>query len=98
MKFCHNCMHFSLEYFQFIKRLAHCNFCLCQNDAVLNSETEELCCLSVKLITKFLFSIGFRVKKTLRGPVNERYDILLNYLKYSQKIRQWFAYYLLVES
>ena len=64
-----------------------------------------------------MFSIGFRVKKTLRfvrtnklyiqllkliyffyrGPVNEWYDILVNYLKYSQKIRQWFAYYLLVE-
>ena len=32
MKFLHNRMHFSAEYFQFMKRLAQCNFYLCQNE------------------------------------------------------------------
>ena len=34
MKFLHNRMHFSLEYFQFMKRLSQCNFYLCQNDTI----------------------------------------------------------------
>jgi hypothetical protein len=52
----------------------------------------------VKLTFKFLFSVGFRVKKTLRGPVNEWYEIIFNYAKCSAKARQWMINYILFEN
>ena len=64
----------------------------------MSEEGEELCLASVQLAVKFLFSVGFRVKKTLRGPVNDWYEILYNYAKHSLKARQWLARYFLVEN
>lgn len=34
-------------------------------------EQEEMSMLAVQLATKFLFQIGFRTKKALRGPASE---------------------------
>lgn len=47
---------------------------------------------------KFLFGVGFRVKKTLRGPVNDWYEILSTYAKYSVKARHWMVKYFLIEN
>ena len=63
-----------------------------------SDEVEDLCLASVNLALKFLFGVGFRVKKTLRGPVMEWYEILFNYAKYSYKARQYMIQYLFVEN
>lgn len=34
-------------------------------------EHEEMSMLAVQLATKFLFQVGFRTKKTLRGPATD---------------------------
>ena len=98
IKFLHHRHHFSPEYFQFIKKLAQANFGYCQSEQAMSDEGEELCLASVQLTVKFLFSVGFRVKKTLRGPVNDWYEILYNYAKHSFKARQWLARYFLIEN
>jgi ubiquitin carboxyl-terminal hydrolase 9/24 len=111
MKFMHFRNHFSIEYFQFIKKLSQCTLQYCTQPPnqltsdhanvqqhEINPTIELLCLLSVKLIIKFLFSVCFRVKKTLRGPINEWYDMLFTYFKYSSKMREWFASYLLDEN
>lgn len=33
-----------------------------------DAEQEKLSMLCVKIATKFLFNVGFKTKKTLRGP------------------------------
>lgn len=41
-------------------------------DIVLKGpELEEMSMLAVQLATKFLFQVGFRTKKTLRGPAGD---------------------------
>lgn len=39
----------------------------------------------------FLFNVGFRTKKNLRGVANEWFDIMMPYLKVSKVVRFWFA-------
>lgn len=98
VKFLHHRHHFSVEYFQFVKKLTQANLCLCQGESPMSDEVEDLCLASAKLAFKFLFGVGFRVKKALRGPVNDWYEILFNYVKYSFKARNWMIYYLLIEN
>jgi hypothetical protein len=105
IKFLHHRHHFSVEYFQFIKKLTQANFGLCQQffqsnneNSPITEELEDLCLESVKLAFKFLFGVGFRVKKTLRGPINDWYELLFNYAKNSFKARHWMCNYLLVEN
>jgi hypothetical protein len=109
IKFSHHRHHFSVEYFQFVKKLAQANLCLCQSvsnnesgglspGGTLGDEVEELCLASVNLALKFLFGVGFRVKKQLRGPVNDWYEILFNYARFSVKARQFMVQYLFVEN
>lgn len=59
---------------------------------------EQLALLSVQLATKFLFTIGFRTKKALRGGANEWFEMLSAFLKLSKKIRFWFATHALFSS
>ena len=47
--------------------------------------------LTVKLLTKFLFSVGFHTKKMLRGSALEWSTILLTLLRCSKNVRFWFA-------
>lgn len=54
-------------------------------------EHEEMSMLAVQLATKFLFQVGFRTKKTLRGPAADWHDILCQHLRCSQAVRAWFA-------
>lgn len=76
IKFLHNRIHFSPEYFHFMKRLVQSNvqvivtfFQQQQHGEKVSStlETiEELALVSVQIATKFLFSVGWRTKKALR--------------------------------
>lgn len=98
IKFLHHRHHFSIEYFQFIKKMAQANLFLCQNDTPMSDEVEDLCTASVQLALKFLFGVAFRVKKTLRGSVNDWYEILSSYAKFSIKARRWMINYFLVDN
>lgn len=42
-----------------------------------DAEQEEMSMLSVQLATKFLFQVGFRTKKTLRGPAIDWYVLII---------------------
>jgi ubiquitin carboxyl-terminal hydrolase 9/24 len=112
LKFLHYRNHFSIEYFQFIRKLSQCTLQYCAQQQLtaddvascaiaehdVDPNIELLCLLNMKLIVKFLFNVCFRVKKTLRGPINEWHDTLYTYFKYSAKIREWFANFLLDEN
>jgi ubiquitin carboxyl-terminal hydrolase 9/24 len=47
----------------------------------LSPEGEELAMITMQLASKFLFSSGFRTKKTLRGPAQEWYEILTQHFR-----------------
>lgn len=77
IKFLHNRIHFSPEYFHFIKRLVQSNVQVIVNYFQNSSSSEhqedksqqtieELALVSVQIAAKFLFSVGWRTKKALR--------------------------------
>ncbi|XP_051998079.1 probable ubiquitin carboxyl-terminal hydrolase FAF-X isoform X3 [Xyrauchen texanus] len=95
VQFMHNRMQYSLEYFQFIRKLLTCN------SVYLNSppgqdhllpEAEEMAMISVQLAARFLFSTGFHTKKVVRGPASDWYDALCILLRHSKNVRYWFAH------
>ncbi|XP_052462290.1 probable ubiquitin carboxyl-terminal hydrolase FAF-X isoform X10 [Carassius gibelio] len=94
VQFMHNRMQYSLEYFQFIRKLLTCN------SVYLNSppgqdhllpEAEEMAMISIQLAARFLFSTGFHTKKIVRGPASDWYDALCILLRHSKNVRYWFA-------
>ncbi|XP_071949723.1 ubiquitin carboxyl-terminal hydrolase 9X-like isoform X2 [Antedon mediterranea] len=92
--FMHNRMQFSHEYFQFIRRLVTCNnpyFPGLQGQERPTQDYEELAMLSIQLVSKFLFTVGFHTKKTLRGSANEWYEALCMLMRTSKSVRTWFA-------
>ncbi|KAG6452569.1 hypothetical protein O3G_MSEX007736 [Manduca sexta] len=91
--FSHNQDQFSLEHFNFMKKLCCMRLQLVHGSqsAVWSPEHEEMSMLAVQLATKFLFQVGFRTKKTLRGPAADWHDILCQHLRCSQAVRAWFA-------
>ncbi|XP_051564646.1 probable ubiquitin carboxyl-terminal hydrolase FAF-X isoform X6 [Myxocyprinus asiaticus] len=98
VQFMHNRMQYSLEYFQFIRKLLTCN------SVYLNSppgqdhllpEAEEMAMISVQLAARFLFSTGFHTKKVVRGPASDWYDALCILLRHSKNVRYWFAHNIL---
>ncbi|CAL1289008.1 unnamed protein product [Larinioides sclopetarius] len=94
IRFMHNRNQFSLEYFQFMKKLIMCNgpyVSIPNNHDKLSPEGEELALVSIQLASKFLFTTGFHAKKTLRGPANDWYDALCIHLRNSCNVRRWFA-------
>lgn len=93
IKFMHNRNQFSLEYFQFMKKLIICNgpYVTSGNPEKLSADAEELALISIQLAAKFLFTTGFHAKKTLRGPANDWYDALCIHLRHSCNVRRWFA-------
>ncbi|XP_051782099.1 probable ubiquitin carboxyl-terminal hydrolase FAF-X [Erpetoichthys calabaricus] len=95
MQFMHNHMQYSLEYFQFIKKLLTCNniyLSLQAGQDHLLPEAEEMAMISCQLAARFLFSTGFRTKKIVRGPASDWYDALCILLCRSKNVRNWFAY------
>ncbi|XP_035221479.1 probable ubiquitin carboxyl-terminal hydrolase FAF-X isoform X2 [Stegodyphus dumicola] len=94
IKFMHNRNQFSLEYFQFMKKLILCNgpyVTIPGGHDKLTADGEELALISIQLAAKFLFTTGFHAKKTLRGPANDWYDALCIHLRNSCNVRRWFA-------
>lgn len=47
--------------------------------------------MDVKLASQFLFHVGFRTKKNLRGAANDWYDTLCQPIRFSKPARRWFA-------
>ncbi|XP_035506818.2 probable ubiquitin carboxyl-terminal hydrolase FAF-X isoform X8 [Scophthalmus maximus] len=95
VQFMHNRMQYSLEYFQFIKKLLTCNSVYLNpppgQDHLL-PEAEEIAMISAQLAAKFLFSTGFHTKKVVRGPASDWYDALCILLRHSKNVRYWFAH------
>uniref|UniRef100_A0A8C9SFP8 ubiquitinyl hydrolase 1 n=1 Tax=Scleropages formosus TaxID=113540 RepID=A0A8C9SFP8_SCLFO len=95
VQFMHNRMQYSLEYFQFIKKLLTCNSVYLNpppgQDHLL-PEAEEIAMISIQLAARFLFSTGFHTKKIVRGPASDWYDALCILLRHSKNVRCWFAH------
>ncbi|KAF7658511.1 hypothetical protein LDENG_00011430 [Lucifuga dentata] len=95
VQFMHNRMQYSLEYFQFIKKLLTCNSVYLNpppgQDHLL-PEAEEIAMISAQLASRFLFSTGFHTKKVVRGPASDWYDALCILLRHSKNVRYWFAH------
>ncbi|XP_068125954.1 ubiquitin carboxyl-terminal hydrolase 9X isoform X1 [Hyperolius riggenbachi] len=95
VQFMHNRMQFSLEYFQFIKKLLTCNSVYLNpppGQEHLMPEPEEITMISIQLAAKFLFTSGFHTKKVVRGPASDWYDALCILLRHSKNVRYWFAH------
>ncbi|CAF5005896.1 unnamed protein product, partial [Rotaria socialis] len=102
IKFLHNRIHFSPEYFHFMKRLIQSNIQIIigfhqqqhgDKTPVTNTiETiEELALVSVQIATKFLFSVGWRTKKALRGPAIDWTELIVHCIRWSRKARYYLA-------
>ncbi|KAK3596917.1 hypothetical protein CHS0354_031696 [Potamilus streckersoni] len=91
--FMHERTHFSLEYFQFMKKLLNCNqmYSHSNMDKIV-TDAEQLSMISIELASKFLFTVGFHTKKTLRGPANEWYEALNFHLRLNKNVRSWFTH------
>uniref|UniRef100_A0A673JPZ7 ubiquitinyl hydrolase 1 n=1 Tax=Sinocyclocheilus rhinocerous TaxID=307959 RepID=A0A673JPZ7_9TELE len=95
VQFMHSRMQYSLEYFQFVKKLLTCNSVYLNpppgQDHLL-PEAEEIAMISIQLAARFLFSTGFHTKKVVRGPATDWYDALCILLRHSKNVRSWFAH------
>lgn len=93
--FMHEKNQFSPEYFQFMKKFLMCNAPFlsipCPQDR-LPPDAEQMALISVELGSKFLFTVGFHTKKSLRGPANEWYDALCIHMRNSKTVRSWFVH------
>uniref|UniRef100_A0A4W5PNF5 ubiquitinyl hydrolase 1 n=1 Tax=Hucho hucho TaxID=62062 RepID=A0A4W5PNF5_9TELE len=98
VQFMHNRMQYSLEYFQFVKKLLTCNSVYLNpppgQDHLL-PDAEEMAMISVQLAARFLFSTGFHTKKVVRGAASDWYDALCVLLRHSKNVRYWFAHNIL---
>ncbi|XP_070258877.1 ubiquitin carboxyl-terminal hydrolase 9X isoform X2 [Myotis yumanensis] len=95
VQFMHNRMQYSLEYFQFMKKLLTCNGIYLSptpgQDQLL-PEAEEITMITIQLAARFLFTTGFHTKKIVRGPASDWYDALCILLRYSKNVRFWFTH------
>ncbi|UJR08730.1 hypothetical protein I4U23_012987 [Adineta vaga] len=105
IKFLHNRILFSQEYFLFIKRLVHSNVqqlgILVQQQQQQQQQQEEdtnsinaienLALISIQIAAKFLFTVGWHTKKSLRGAANEWTDLITHCLRYSRQARQYYT-------
>ncbi|XP_069354342.1 ubiquitin carboxyl-terminal hydrolase 9X isoform X2 [Maniola hyperantus] len=91
--FSHNQDQFSIEHFNFMKKLCCIRLQVLpgSQNAVWGPEHEEMSMLAVQMAAKFLFQVGFHTKKSLRGPASDWHDILCQHLRCSQAVRAWFA-------
>ncbi|XP_032597478.1 probable ubiquitin carboxyl-terminal hydrolase FAF isoform X3 [Drosophila grimshawi] len=90
IRFLHSRSIFSVEFFNFIKKLVSCSIPSTRSDKITPA-AEELSLLGVQLASQFLFHTGFRTRKSLRGPVIEWYDTLSHHIRSSSLVRKWFA-------
>ncbi|XP_078379070.1 ubiquitin carboxyl-terminal hydrolase 9X-like isoform X2 [Oculina patagonica] len=88
--FLHNRIQYSMEFFQFMRKLVAANATL-ENSL----DMEQLSMISIQLVSKFLFTTGLRTKKTVRGPAGEWYDAVCMLLRQSKAVREWFAKFVL---
>ncbi|KAK6195512.1 hypothetical protein SNE40_000926 [Patella caerulea] len=95
--FMHEKIHFSVEYFQFIKKLLMCNHLILTQAITdrLTPDAEKIAMISVELASKFVFNVGFHTKKTIRGPASDWYDALHMHIRCSKSVRNWFAHNIL---
>ncbi|CAF0895252.1 unnamed protein product, partial [Didymodactylos carnosus] len=101
IRFLHNRIHFSQEYFIFMKRLVQSNIQVIsiniqqqqQNPdrIVMTDDLEELALVSVQIACKFLFSVGWHTKKALRGPASDWSDLIGQYIRVSRKARHFMS-------
>nr|XP_042124626.1 probable ubiquitin carboxyl-terminal hydrolase FAF-X [Peromyscus maniculatus bairdii] len=95
VQFMHNRMQYSLEYFQFMKKLLTCNGVYLNpppGQDHLSPEAEEITMISIQLAARFLFTTGFHTKKIVRGSASDWYDALCILLRHSKNVRFWFAH------
>ncbi|GAB1302650.1 Ubiquitinyl hydrolase 1 [Apodemus speciosus] len=95
VQFMHNRMQYSLEYFQFMKKLLTCNSVYLNpppGQDHLSPEAEEITMISIQLAARFLFTTGFHTKKIVRGSASDWYDALCILLRHSKNVRFWFAH------
>ncbi|XP_063491520.1 ubiquitin carboxyl-terminal hydrolase 9Y isoform X5 [Symphalangus syndactylus] len=95
VQFMHNRMQYSLEYFQFVKKLLTCNgvyLNLAPGQDYLLPEAEEITMITIQLAARFLFTTGFHTKKIVRGPASDWYDALCILLRHSKNVRFWFTH------
>jgi len=95
VRFMHEKSQFSVEYFTFMKKLVVCNqFFINQAiaEAKVTKEIERISLISIELASKFLFSVGFKTKKSIRGPASEWSEALHIHLRTSKTVRSWFAF------
>ncbi|XP_024615605.1 probable ubiquitin carboxyl-terminal hydrolase FAF-X [Neophocaena asiaeorientalis asiaeorientalis] len=87
VQFMHNRMQYSMEYFQFMKKLLTCNGVYLNpppgQDHLL-PEAEEITMISIQLAARFLFTTGFHTKKVVRGSASDWYDALCILLRHSK--------------
>lgn len=94
VQFMHSRMQYSLEYFQFMKKILTCNSSYLNpptGQDHLSPEAEEIATISIQLAARFLFTTGFHTKKIVRGPASDWYDALCILLRHSKNVRYWFA-------
>ncbi|CAF3511540.1 unnamed protein product [Adineta steineri] len=108
IKFLHNRILFSQEYFIFIKRLVQNNVQQLLNiiqqqqqneedkDKYINT-IEDLALISIQIAAKFLFTIGWHTKKALRGQASDWTELINQCIRHSRKARQYFAEEVLFE-
>ena len=53
----------------------------------------KLALLCTQLAAEFLFNVGFRTKRNLRGPANDWVEPLIVFLSSGVRVREWFANY-----
>lgn len=97
LQFMHQRAQFCPEYFHFVRSLVQANVITPCPIYLSNSECEELAMLSVQLAAKFLFTVGFRTKKSLRGSANDWYDAFAFHLRTSKNVRLWFIEQVLLQ-
>ncbi|XP_041351568.1 probable ubiquitin carboxyl-terminal hydrolase FAF-X isoform X2 [Gigantopelta aegis] len=92
--FMHEKNQYCIEYFQFMKKLITCNHVILTHamQEKLTNEAEQIAMISMELASKFLFTVGFHTKKTLRGSASDWYDALHIHLRFSKTVRSWFAH------
>ncbi|XP_058260184.1 probable ubiquitin carboxyl-terminal hydrolase FAF-X isoform X2 [Hemibagrus wyckioides] len=95
VQFMHSRMQYSLEYFQFVKKLLTCNSVYLNpppGQDYLLPEAEEIAMISIQLAARFLFTTGFHTKKGIRGSASDWYDALCILLRHSKNVRSWLAH------
>ncbi|XP_017336947.1 probable ubiquitin carboxyl-terminal hydrolase FAF-X isoform X3 [Ictalurus punctatus] len=95
VQFMHSRMQYSLEYFQFVKKLLTCNSVYLNpppGQDYLLPEAEEIAMITIQLAARFLFTTGFHTKKVVRGPASDWYDALCILLRHSKNVRSWLAH------